>query len=38
MFLMRVGLGELLVVGGLVVVLILVPLLAYWRSRRMSGD
>jgi len=38
MFFMRVGLGELLVIGGLLVVLILVPLLAYWRSRRMGGD
>jgi hypothetical protein len=38
MFFMRVGVGEMLVVGGLILLLIIIPALAYWKGRRMDQD
>jgi Na+/serine symporter len=36
MFFMRIGLGELLVCAALFAALILIPLIAYWKARRME--
>jgi hypothetical protein len=38
MFFMRVGVAEMLVVGGLILLLIIIPALAYWKSRRSERD
>ncbi len=38
MFFMRVGVGEMLVVGGLILLLIIIPALAYWKGRRTDQD
>ncbi len=36
MFLMRIGLGELLVCGVLIAALIAVPLLLAWKTQRLN--
>ena len=38
MFFMRVGVAEMLVVGGLILLLLIIPALAYWKGRRMGPD
>ena len=36
MFFMRVGLGEILVCGVLIFVLIVIPFVLYWKTQRLG--
>ena len=36
MFFMRIGLGEMILCGALVLALIVVPLLLAWKTRRLN--
>jgi len=36
MFFMRIGLGEMVVCGVLILALIVIPFILYWKSQRLS--